>query len=365
MASTFGKIFKITTFGESHGGAVGVVIDGCPGGLELSLEKVQQQLNRRKPGQSALSSPRKEDDEVICLSGVENNVTLGSPITLIVKNKDHKPEHYSELSNVYRPSHADFTYEKKYGVRASSGGGRASARETIGRVAAGSVAEQMLQHFLPEYKVVAFVDKVKDIAVESTSFPGLTRDLIDQHPARCPESETRKKMEEVILKAKKNGDSVGGSIFCSANGLPIGLGEPIFDKLNADLAKAVMSLPATRFFEVGLGEKATEMYGSEHNDAFIVKDGMTVTETNRSGGIQGGISNGAPITLRVGFKPVATIFKNQQTTTSAGEQTTLKPKTGRHDPCVLPRAVPMVEAMVNLVIADHYLRMKAHQHPNT
>jgi chorismate synthase len=359
LASTFGKIFTITTFGESHGGSVGVVIDGCPGGIKISLDKIQNQLDRRKPGQSALSTPRKEDDRVICLSGLENGITLGSPITLIVNNKDQKPEHYSDLKNVYRPSHADFTYEKKYGVRASSGGGRSSARETIGRVAAGALAEQVLEHFIPGYKNVAYVDKVKDIKMQSTPVENLTRDKVDETDIRCPDEKIRKKMEKLILNAKKSGDSVGGSIYCQVSGVPVGLGEPIFDKLHADLAKALMSLPATRFFEVGLGEGATELFGSEHNDEFVSKDGVTVPATNKSGGIQGGISNGAPILVRLGFKPVATIFKSQKTTNTSGDEVTFKPKAGRHDPCVLPRAVPMVEAMINLVILDHYLRMKA------
>lgn len=359
MSSSLGTLFKITTFGESHGGAVGVVVDGVPGGLKICLDAVQHQLNRRKPGQSHLASPRKENDLVECLSGLEGGLSLGSPITLVVRNKDHNPTHYEDVNKVYRPSHADFTYQKKYGIRASSGGGRASARETIGRVAAGSIAEQVIKHFAPDYSCLSFVDKVKDIEVSTRDFPHLSRELIDETALRCPDKNVRDQMESLITNAQKNGDSVGGSIHCIAKGCPQGLGEPIFDKLQADLAKALMSLPATRFFEIGLGEKATEMYGSEHNDAFISHGGETVVKTNRSGGIQGGISNGAPILLRVGFKPVATIFKHQNTTSVDGKNVTFKPKHGRHDPCVLPRAVPMVEAMVNIVLCDHLMRQRS------
>lgn len=361
MSSTFGKLFTITTFGESHGGSVGVVIDGCPGGIRISLGEIQAQLNRRKPGQSHLATPRKEDDIVTCLSGLENEITLGSPITLVVTNKDQNPGHYKDINSVFRPSHADFTYEKKYGIKASSGGGRASARETIGRVAAGALAEQVLKHYLPDFSCTAFVDKVKNCKIDYLNHLDVSRNEVDKNLTRCPDEKASNEMEKIIIAAKKNGDSVGGSIFCIANGIPPGLGEPIFDKLQADLAKALMSLPATRFFEAGLGERATEMSGSEHNDEFET-DGKNIrTSTNNSGGIQGGISNGMPIYTRVGFKPVATIFKEQNTVTTSGSNTTFTPKQGRHDPCVLPRAVPMVEAMVTLVLVDHFLRNRAYQ----
>lgn len=359
MSSNFGTLYRITTFGESHGGAVGVVIDGCPAGHTISLEKIQLQLDRRRPGQSHLSSPRQELDQLICLSGLEDNQTLGSPICLLVYNKDHNPSHYKDINDVYRPSHADFTYQMKYGIRSKSGGGRASARETIGRVAAAAVAEQIIEHYMPSFKCVAYVDSVKDIESPCIDQSKLTRELVDQTPMRSPDVETRKKMEAIIVEAKKTGDSVGGHITCVLSGVMAGLGEPIFDKLQADFAKALMSLPATRSFEVGLGQKSTLLFGSQHNDEFAMKDGKTVPLTNKSGGIQGGISNGAPIILRVGFKPVATIFKEQQTTTTTGEQVSFKPKAGRHDPCVLPRAVPMVEAMASLVVIDHLFRHRS------
>ncbi len=356
MSSSIGTLFRISTFGESHGGAVGVVIDGCPAGINISLKEVQAWLDRRRPGQSHLSTPRAELDQVECLSGLEDDVTLGTPIALIVRNKDAKKDHYSDMEKVYRPSHADYTYDAKYGVRAKSGGGRASARETIGRVAAAAIAEQALKKLCPELRVTAFVDSVKHIKAESIDIDQVTRDQVETHPLRCPDKKARDEMERLIMNAKKKGDSVGGTIRCVVSGVPVGLGEPVFDKLEADLAKAMMSLPASKGFEVGMGFAATELYGSEHNDAFFNKEGKVATETNRSGGIQGGISNGENIHLRVAFKPVATIFKTQKTVNEKAEEVELKPKAGRHDPCVLPRAVPMVEAMAILVIADHFLR---------
>lgn len=360
MSSTFGSLFKITTFGESHGGAVGVVIDGCPGNLEIDLGRIQRQLARRRPGQSHLATPRNEADEVVCLSGLENGRTLGSPICLLVYNKDANPAHYTDVAKVFRPSHADYTYFKKYGIKASSGGGRASARETIARVAAGAFAEQLIESFEPGYKCTAFVSKVHAAKFEGPIPESLSRELVDEHPVRSLGKELCAKMEKIIVDAKKKGDSVGGTITGVITGVSAGLGEPIFDKLQADLAKALMSLPATRSFEVGLGVAATDLFGSEHNDAFSVSgSGGVKTLTNRSGGIQGGISNGEPIIVTIGFKPVATIFKEQETVTVDGKATKFKPQAGRHDPCVLPRAVPMVEAMMSIVVADHLLRDRA------
>jgi len=357
MSSTFGHIYRVTTFGESHGGGVGCVIDGCPPGHALALERVQAWLDRRRPGQSHLSSPRNEKDRVECLAGLENGITLGSPVALLVRNEDQKPGHYSDLASVFRPSHADFTTFAKYGVRSTSGGGRASARETIGRVAAAAVAEQVLERVIPGFRVVAWVDSVKGLEAQVTDPTGVTRDLVDSHPLRCPDEDRREAMERLIIEARKASDTVGGTIACAVSGLPAGLGEPVFDKLEAELARAMLSLPASKGFEVGLGFRSTLLYGSEHNDAFVPKAGGGIgTATNRSGGIQGGISNGELVYFRVAFKPVATIFKEQDTVDEAGRPIRMKPKAGRHDPCVLPRAVPMVEAMATLVVMDHYLR---------
>jgi len=356
MASSFGKIFTVTTFGESHGKGVGVVIDGCPAGHEISLTIIQSELNRRKPGQSAITTSRAEKDQIECISGMENGVTLGSPICLLVTNSDFKPGDYNDIQDAYRPSHADFTTEAKYGLRSKSGGGRSSARETIGRVAAASVAQQIMTRLIPECSIVAYVDSVKNIEANIDPDAALTRELVDQNIVRCPDREAAKLMEQEILKAKKNGDTVGGCIRCQVQNPPIGIGEPIFDKLEADLAKALMSLPATKGVEFGLGFSSTQLYGSEHNDAFYLEEDRVRTRSNNSGGIQGGISNGESIEIRTAFKPVSTIFKEQETVTSNNESVQLKPKAGRHDPCVLPRAVPMVEAMVTLVVFDHYLR---------
>ena len=359
MPNTFGHLYRITTFGESHGGGVGVVIDGCPPGYPLDLEAVQAWLNRRRPGQSHLSSPRQEKDRVECLSGLEGGVTLGTPLTLMVRNEDQKPGDYQDMQTVFRPSHADYTTFAKYGVRPSSGGGRASARETIGRVAAAAVAEQILLANIPSLRCVGYVDSVKGKQATITDPETVTREEVDAHPLRCPDQTTRAELEAIITSAQKAGDTVGGTIACVLTGVPVGLGDPVFDKLEADLAKAMLSLPASKGFEIGLGFAATTLFGSEHNDAFTTKDGVIRTVTNRSGGTQGGISNGEAIYFRVAFKPVSTIFKEQDTVDAAGKQQKLKPKTGRHDPCVLPRAVPMVEAMAILVIMDHWLRQKA------
>lgn len=360
MPNTFGTTFRVTTFGESHGGAVGVVIDGCPAGIAFDQDHVQEWLNRRRPGQSKLASPRKEKDMVEVLSGVENGKTLGTPIAMMVPNKDAKKAHYDDIRKSYRPSHADFTTHQKYGVMSESGGGRASARETIGRVAGAAVAEMVLQRILPDFSCVAFVESVKHISTSFTldELSTLTRDQVESHILRCPDHPNREKMEACIVEAQKDGDTVGGTIKCYIKGVPSGLGEPVFDKLEADFAKAMMSLPASKGFEVGSGFDCTQFFGSEHNDAFIKKETGTGTRTNRSGGIQGGISNGEPIYFRIAFKPVSTIFKEQDTVDTTGNEVKLKPRFGRHDPCVLPRAVPMVESMAILVVCDHLLRQK-------
>jgi chorismate synthase len=322
MGSSFGHLFRISTFGESHGGGVGVIVEGCPPRLPLNLEAIQADLDRRKPGQSKITTPRKEDDRVEILSGLLDGMTLGTPIAMVVRNKDQRPGDYQEMQVAFRPSHADATYQAKYGIQARSGGGRASARETIGRVAAGAIAKQLLAK-AHGTEVIAWVRRIHTI--------------------------------EAI---GREGDSCGGVIECVVRRPPVGLGMPVFDKLEADLAKAVMSLPATKGFEIGSGFAGTLLRGSEHNDPFLpTEDGRLHTATNNSGGIQGGISNGEEILLRVAFKPTATIRKEQQTIDSEGNATTLAAK-GRHDPCVLPRAVPMVEAMVALVMADHLLRQQ-------
>jgi chorismate synthase len=357
MGSSTGRLFRITTFGESHGGGVGVVVDGCPPRLPLSEADVQPDLDRRRPGQSRLVTQRDEADRVEILSGVADGLTLGSPIAMLVRNADARSGAYDHLAEVYRPSHADYTTEAKYGIRAVAGGGRASARETIGRVAAGAVARKLLRERFG-IEVLAWVAQVHRVAAEIDPTT-VTLDAVEAHPTRCPDPAAAARMAEAIEAARRDGDSLGGVVGCVARGVPPGWGEPVFDKLEADLAKAVMSLPATKGMEVGSGFGATSMTGREHNDPFeIGPDGRPRTVTNRSGGIQGGISNGEDILLRVAFKPTATIASPQQTVTRSGEQVTLEAR-GRHDPCVLPRAVPMVEAAVLLVLADHWLRQEA------
>ena len=357
MSSSFGQLFRITTWGESHGGCVGVVIDGCPPRLELGEEDIQRELDRRRPGQSSITTTRDEADRCQILSGVFAGKTLGSPISIMVLNKDARPEAYAEMKETYRPSHADFTYEAKYGIRNWQGGGRSSARETIGRVAAGAVARKVLSSFFPRFELVTYVSHVYDVSAEID--PGLvTREQIEANVVRCPDAKAAERMIAAIEKARADGDSLGGTIACVARGLPAGLGEPVFDKLEADLAKAMLSLPASKGFEIGSGFGATRMRGSEHNDAYEMREGQVRTATNRSGGVQGGISNGENIFFRVGFKPTATIAREQKTVTAAGEETTLAAR-GRHDPCVLPRAVPIVEAMAALVLCDHALRQRA------
>ena len=356
MGSSFGQLFRISTFGESHGGAVGVILEGCPPRLTLDLAAIQAELDRRRPGQSRITTPRKEDDRVEILSGLLDGVTLGTPIALVVRNKDQRPQDYKEMEVAFRPSHADATYQAKYGIQARSGGGRASARETIGRVAAGAIAKQLLAH-VAGTEVIAWVKRIHTI--EASIDPAtVSLEAVEANIVRCPDGASAERMIERIEAIGRDGDSCGGVIECLVRRPPVGLGMPVFDKLEADLAKAVMSLPATKGFEIGSGFAGTLLLGSEHNDAFLpTGDGRLRTATNNSGGIQGGISNGEQILIRVAFKPTATIRKEQQTINAAGEATTLAAK-GRHDPCVLPRAVPMVEAMVALVLADHLLRQQ-------
>jgi chorismate synthase len=357
MGSSFGQLFRITTFGESHGGAVGVVIDGCPPRISLGEADIQAELDRRRPGQSALVSQRQEPDRCEILSGVFEGKTLGTPIAILVRNQDARPEAYRDMKETFRPSHADFTYEAKYGIRNWQGGGRASARETIGRVAAGAVARRVLAALHPGIELVAYVSHVHGIAA-SVDSGAVTREAVEANPIRCPDQVAAGKMMEAIEQARADGDSLGGIIRGVIRGAPPGLGEPVFDKLEADLAKAMLSLPATKGFEIGSGFAATGMKGSEHNDPFEMRKKKVRTTTNRSGGVQGGISNGENIIFRVAFKPTATIAREQKTVTAAKEGTTLAGR-GRHDPCVLPRAVPMVEAMAALVLCDHVLRQRA------
>ncbi|WOB41815.1 chorismate synthase [Thermoleptolyngbya oregonensis NK1-22] len=354
MGSTFGHLFRITTFGESHGGGVGVVIDGCPPRVEISEADIQTELDRRRPGQSHIVTPRKEEDRCEILSGVMDGKTLGTPIALLVRNKDARSQDYDEMAVKYRPSHADATYDAKYGIRNWRGGGRSSARETIGRVAAGAIAKKIL-HQVAGVEIIGYVKRIKDLegAVDPNT---VTMEQVESNIVRCPDHECAERMIELIEQTGRSGDSIGGVVECVARAVPKGLGEPVFDKLEADLAKAVMSLPASKGFEIGSGFAGTLLTGFQHNDEFYIDDqGEIRTVTNRSGGIQGGISNGENIILRVAFKPTATIRKEQRTVTSDGEETVLAAK-GRHDPCVLPRAVPMVEAMVALVLCDHLLR---------
>ncbi len=353
--SSFGSAFRITTFGESHGPAVGVIVDGCPPRLPISADEIQRELDRRRPGQSAITTQRREADAVEILSGVHDGVTLGTPIAMMVRNTDQRSGDYDEMRTKFRPSHADYTYQAKYGVRAWEGGGRASARETIGRVAAGVLARKALAAAGP-VEIVAWVQRVQDIETEVDAL-AVTRDAVDANIARCPDPATAEKMIARIDQARKAGDSLGGVVEAVARGVPPGLGEPVFDKLDAELAKAMLSLPAAKGFEIGSGFGGTFLTGSQHNDPFYDGGGRVRTRSNRSGGVQGGISNGEAITLRVAFKPTATILREQETVDENGRDTTIKGR-GRHDPCVLPRAVPIVEAMFALVLADHFLRQR-------
>ncbi|MBP6218007.1 MAG: chorismate synthase [Oligoflexales bacterium] len=360
MPNTFGHIFRVSSFGESHGPGIGVIIDGCPAGFQIDLEGIQTFLDRRRPGQSPWTSPRKEPDRVTCLSGLEGGRSLGSPLTLFVRNEDARPSDYNTLNGLYRPSHADYTNHVKYGIRSQTGGGRSSARETIARVAAAGVAEQILSQIYPDLRTLAYVYSMKDIqAEEPLSFSDVSRKNIDElSPFRTIDSLVIPKMENLLQEAKTRGDSVGGVIRARIENCPPGLGEPVFDKLHADLAKAMLSLPAARGFEIGSGFYSTQLWGSEHNDPFVSLDGKIRTSTNHSGGVQGGISNGETIWFSVAFKPVSTLAIKQLTVDESGVEQTLEVKGGRHDPCVLPRAVPLVEAMSSLVIMDHVLRQR-------
>lgn len=357
MSSSTGQLFRIATWGESHGGGVGVVIDGCLPRLDLTEADIQTELDRRRPGQSDIVTPRKEADRCEILSGVFQGKTLGTPIAILVRNEDARPEAYKEMETAFRPSHADFTYQSKYGIRNWQGGGRSSARETIGRVAAGVVARKVLAALHPGVEVLSWVSRVHDVE-SNVDAAKVQAAGIESNAVRCPDAPAAEKMIARIKQARSNGDSVGGVIECVVRNCPAGLGEPVFDKLEADLAKAMLSLPASKGFEIGSGFEGTRLTGREHNDAFEMRDGRVRTATNRSGGIQGGISNGEDIVFRVAFKPTATIAKAQKTVTVSGEDAELAAR-GRHDPCVLPRAVPIVEAMVWLVLADHALRQRA------
>jgi chorismate synthase len=357
MPNTFGHLFQITTWGESHGGGVGVVVDGCPPRIPLTEADVQVDLDRRRPGQSKIVTPRKESDTCHILSGTFEGKTLGTPISIWVRNEDQRAEAYKEMETLYRPSHADYTYQAKYGIRNWQGGGRASARETIGRVAAGAVANQIFKQFLPKLEIVAFVSQVHEM-IANVPLEKVCYGEVEANIVRWPDSADAERVIALIEKVRSEGDSVGGVVTCIVRNAPVGLGEPVFDKLEADLAKGMVSLPATKGFEIGSGFDGTRLRGSEHNDAFVQEGSRVRTLTNRSGGVQGGISNGEDIVFRVAFKPTATIAQKQQTVSVTGEAAELKAR-GRHDPCVLPRAVPMVEAMTRLVLVDHWLRQRA------
>lgn len=356
MSSTFGTLFKISSFGESHCPGVGVVVDGVPARLSLCEADIQRQLDRRRPGQNKLGTDRDEADRVQILSGVENGLTLGTPIGLLVKNKDQRPGDYGSMSEIPRPSHADYTYRAKYGIHASSGGGRSSARETIGRVAAGAIAEKFL---VEQYgiEIVAWVSSVGEHDAGQIDMAGISREQVDASEVRCPDQAAAEKMTTEILAARQGKDSVGGVLSCVCRNLPAGLGEPAFDRLEALLAHAMLSLPASKGFEIGSGFAGSRQRGSAHNDPFVRKGERLGTLTNRSGGVQGGISNGEPVYFRVAFKPPATIGQKQQTVDYSGKQAVLAAK-GRHDPCVVARAVPIVESMAALVLADLVLRQK-------
>lgn len=354
--NSFGHLFRITTFGESHGGAVGVVVDGCPPGIEITEEEVQVELDRRKPGQSSITTPRKEADRIKILSGIFEGKTTGTPILMIAYNEEFESDDYLELKDAYRPSHADYTYEAKYGFRDWRGSGRASARETLARVAAGAIAKKYLKQKLG-IEFISFVDQVGDIKSE-IDFNAVTSEEVESNIIRCPDQQAAERMIKLVESVRDEGDSVGGIIMGVIKNVPAGLGEPVFDKLSADLGKAMLSINAVKGFEIGSGFEGTKLKGSQHNDSFYIKEGKVRTKTNYAGGVVGGISNGENIYFRVAFKPVSTIKKEQQTVNRNNEEVTLK-AAGRHDPCVLPRAVPIVDAMAALVIIDHYLRHKA------
>lgn len=355
---SFGTLFRVTNWGESHGKAIGAVVEGCPAGLKLSEEDIQPFLDRRRPGQSAITTRRDETDQVQILSGVVDGITTGTPISLLIPNQDQRSKDYSQLQSIFRPSHADYTYQKKYGIRDVAGGGRSSARITAGHVAAGAIARKVLQQALGT-DIVAYVKSIQDLSM-SLSSESIDASLIEKTPVRCPDLALAEEMIAKIEQARKNGDSLGGIVECRINSVPVGLGEPIFDKLEADLAKAMMAINASKAFEIGSGFAGTLSSGSSHNDVFINEAGQVKTRTNNSGGVLGGISNGMPIVFRVAFKPTPTIIKEQETVNLEGEETIFHGR-GRHDPCVLPRAVPIVEAMASLVLCDHFLRYRAYK----
>ena len=357
MASnTMGVLFRVTSFGESHGGGVGAVVDGCPPGLKISIEDIQKDLDRRKPGQSQISSPRQEQDKIQILSGVMDGVTTGTPILLLAHNLDARPEDYKNLKNIFRPGHADFTFQKKYGIRDSNGSGRASARVTLGWVAAGAIAKKFLKEKIG-IEFLSYVEQVGDIKA-NIDFNKVSNRQIESNIVRCPDNIKAIKMINLIKEVRDEGDSIGGVIKGVIKNVPVGLGEPVFSKLSADLGHAMLSINAVKGFEIGCGFEGAKMKGSQHNDEFIVKNGVVKTKTNHAGGTLGGISNGETIHFRVAFKPVSTIRKEQKTVDVNGKTVSLE-ATGRHDPCVLPRAVPIVDAMGAIVIMDHYLRHKA------
>jgi len=349
--NSFGNIFRITTFGESHGVGIGGVIDGCPAGLCIDMKKIQSELDRRKPGQSKITTQRKESDSVEFLSGIFDGKTTGTPIGFLVKNNDQHSSDYDNLKNVFRPSHADYTYFQKYGVRDHRGGGRSSARETIARVVGGAIARQLLESI--PVSIHAFVNSVGEIEI-GKPYQELDLSKIEENIVRCPDPGTAERMIERIEEAGRNHDTVGGTIACVIKGVPAGWGAPVFNKLHADIGFAMLGINAVKGFEYGSGFEGTRLYGSQHNDAFINENGVVKTVTNHSGGIQGGISNGQDIYFKVAFKPIATLLREQRTIDVELNEATINLK-GRHDPCVLPRAVPIVESMAALVLADHYL----------
>lgn len=352
-ANTFGEIFRLTTFGESHGKGIGLIIDGCPAGIKIDELFIQSELDRRKPGQSKIVTQRKEDESFVIQSGVFDGYSTGTPISIFIPNMDQKSKDYSHIEQVFRPSHADYTYQAKYGIRDHAGGGRSSARETAARVAAGAIAKMILNEV--GVQITAYVSQVGHVMMDENK--EIQIDNIENNIVRCPDDETAQKMIDLIMQVKKEGDTIGGKVSCIITGCPIGLGAPVFDKLHADLGKAMLGINAVKGFEYGSGFACVAMRGSEHNDAFIQKGGKIQTKTNHSGGIQGGISNGMPIHFNVAFKPVATIVSGQQTVDINGNESIAEGK-GRHDPCVVPRAVPIVEAMAALVLVDHLLRNK-------
>ncbi|MDA0347820.1 MAG: chorismate synthase [Verrucomicrobia bacterium] len=355
-SNTFGKLFSISTWGESHGGGIGVVVDGCPPNLAITEAEIQFELDRRRPGQSDITTPRKETDTVSIISGTFEGKTLGTPIAMYVPNGDQRPSAYAEMKDKFRPSHADYTYQTKYGIRNHEGGGRSSARETIGRVAAGAIAKKILAQ-AGQVEIRSYVKTIQNISMpETLDFP--TLESVEANAVRCPDADSAEKMIKLIKAVRSEGDSVGGIIETRVRNLPIGLGEPVFDRLEADLAKGMLSLPATKGFEIGSGFSGTQLKGSQHNDPFENRDGQIRTRTNHSGGVQGGISNGEELIFRVAFKPTATILQPQATVDKDGNETELIGR-GRHDPCVLPRAVPIVEAMTALILVDHWMRDSA------